>query len=85
MRAYKLQLTNSNTYNNSLKERASLDFWLDKSILTNWMYTGKQVQGGKVIDSDALIGLTLVLSYVYSLPLRQVEGFVISLLYMENQ
>ena len=80
MRAYKLQLTNSNTYNNSLKQRGRLDFWIDKSILTNWRYNGKQTQGGKVIYSDVLIEMILVLSHVYSLPLRQTEGFVISLL-----
>ena len=80
MRAYKLQLTNSKEYNNSLKQRGRLDFWIDKSILTKWRYSGKQTQGGKLIYSDALIEMILVLSYVYSLPLRQTEGFVSSLL-----
>ena len=80
MRAYKLQLTNSKEYNNSLKQRGRLDFWIDKSILTKWRYSGKQTQGGKRIYSDALIEMILVLSYVYSLPLRQTEGFVSSLL-----
>ena len=84
MRAYKLQLINSNTYNNSLKQRGRIDFWMDKSILTKWRYTGKQSQGGKVIYSDALIEMILVLSYVYSLPLRQTEGFVNSLLIMSG-
>jgi len=79
MRAYKLQLTNSKEYNNSLKQRGRVDFWMDKSILIKWRYTGNQTQGGKVIYSDIVIEMILVLSYVYRLPLRQTEGFVNSL------
>lgn len=80
MRSYKLQLTNSKEYNNSLKQRGRLDFWIDKSILTKWKYTGKQKRGGKIIYSDILIEMILILSHVYNLPLRQTEGFVSSLL-----
>jgi hypothetical protein len=43
------------------------------------MSTGKQVQEGKVIYFDTLIEMILILSYVYSLPLRQTEGFVNSI------
>lgn len=49
----KLQLTNSNKYNNSLKQRGRIDFWMDTSIISKWRYTGKQIQGGKVLYSDA--------------------------------
>ena len=80
MRSYKLQLTNSKEYNNSLKQRGRLDFWIDKSILTKWKYKGEQKRGGKIIYSDVLIEMILILSHVYSLPLRQTEGFVTSLL-----
>lgn len=80
MRSYKQQITNSQQYNNSLKQRGRLDFWMDKSIFLKWTYSGIQSQGGKVIYSDAVIELILVLSHVYSLSLRQAEGFVSSLL-----
>ncbi len=80
MRSYKLQLTNSKEYNNSLKQRGRLDFWIDKSILKQWKYRGQRKRGGKVIYSDVLIEMILILSHVYSLPLRQTEGFVSSLL-----
>ena len=84
LRSYKLQLTNSKEYNNFFKQRGRLDFWIDKSILTEWKYSGKQKRGGKVIYSDVLIEMILVLSHVYSLPLRQTEGFVSSLLSMSG-
>ncbi len=58
---------------------------MDKSIFSKWTYSGKQSQGGKVIYSDVVIELILVLSYVYSLPLRQTEGFVCSLLALNGE
>jgi len=84
MRAYKHKITNSSNYNNSLKQRGRLDFWIDKSIFTNWNYNGKHSKGGKVIYSDVAIELALILLYVYSLPLRQTEGFMSSLFQMNN-
>ena len=84
MRAYKQKITNSSTYNKSLKQRGRLDFWMDKSIFSNWNYKGKQTKGGKVIYSDVAIEIALILSYVYSLPLRQTEGFLSSLLQLHN-
>jgi hypothetical protein len=75
MRAYKQKITNSGTYNNSLKQRGRLDFWINKSILSNWTYNGKQAKGGKVIYSNVAIEMALILSYIYSLSLRQAEGF----------
>ena len=84
MRSYKQRITNSSTYNNSLKQRGRLDFWIDKSIFSNWTYKGKQAKGGKVIYSDVVIEMTLILSYIYSLPLRQTEGFTNSILQLNN-
>jgi hypothetical protein len=84
MRAYKQKITNSSTYNNSLKQRGRLDFWIDKDIFSNWNYEGKQTKGGKVIYSDVAIEMALILSYVYSLPLWQTEGFLSSLLQLHN-
>jgi IS5 family transposase len=69
----------------SLKQRGSLDFWLDSSIFSNWRYSGKQSRGGKVQYSDVAIKLMLTLSYVYKLPLRQTEGFMLSILSLHNQ
>ena len=84
MRAYKQKITNNSSYNNSLKQHGRLDFWIDKSIFSNWTYNGKQAKGGKVIYSDVAIVLALILSQVYSLPLRQTEGFMSSLLQLHN-
>ena len=84
MRAYKERINNSSTYNNSLKQLGRLDFWIDKSIFSNWTYNGKQTKGGKVIYSDVAIELALILSYAYSIPLRQTEGFLNSILQLHN-
>ena len=84
MRAYKQRITNSSSYNNSLKQLGQLDFWVDKSIFTNWTFNGKKNKGGKVIYSDVAIELALVLSYIYKLPLRQTEGFISSILQLHN-
>ena len=84
MRAYKQKITNSSTYNNSLKQRGRLDFWIDKSVFSNWTYNGKQTKGGKVIYSDVAIELALILAYLYSLPLRQTESFISSLFQMNK-
>ena len=64
MRAYKQRITKSSTYKNNLKQPVRLDFWIDKSIFTNWTYNGKQSKGGKVIYSDLAIEMALILSYV---------------------
>jgi len=84
MRAYKQMIINSSSYNNSLKQRGRLDFWIDKDIFTNWNYKGKQTKVGKVIYSDVAIEIALILSYAHSLPLRQTEGFISSLLQLHN-
>jgi hypothetical protein len=61
-----------------------LDFWIDKDIFLNWNYSGTQTKGGKVIYSDVAIEIALILSYLYSLPIRQTEGFLSSLLQLHN-
>ena len=61
-----------------------MDLWIDKSIFSNWTYNGKQPKGGKVIYSYVVIELALILSYIFSLPLRQTEGFMSSLLQLHN-
>jgi hypothetical protein len=65
MRAYKQKITNCSTYNNSLKQRERLDFWMDKDIFLNWDYKGQQTKGGKVIYSDVAIEIALILSCLH--------------------
>ncbi len=84
MRSYKLQLINSSSYNKSLIQRGRIDFWFDKSIFINWYYRGTRLRGGKQVYSAAVIELILIISYVYYLPLRQAQGFMMSLLEEQN-
>mgnify|MGYP000623554331 CR=1 FL=1 len=80
MRGYKLQLINSSSYNKSLIRRGRIDFWMDKTIFTNWYYNGSRLRGGKQLYNDAVIELILMISHVYHLPLRQAQGFMMNLL-----
>ena len=85
MRGYKDKWANSNFYNNSLKNRGRINVWLDRSIFSNWYYSSKHLPGGKIVYSEAVIEMILILSYVYHLPLRQTEGFMESMLELHQQ
>ena len=68
-------LRNWSEYNNKLKKIASIDFFISEEALENWYYSGNQKHGGKVIYSDHVIELCLLMKEFYQLPYRQTEGF----------
>ncbi|MGL4609920.1 MAG: transposase [Trueperaceae bacterium] len=61
-------------------KRGRLDIWIDEEIAQSWE---KQEQTGErgrpEVYQDSWIELILTLGMVYQLPLRQLEGFVQSL------
>lgn len=75
----KYRLKNWATYNKALKQRGSLEIWLEESSLRNWLYQGKKIQGGNMSYSNRAIKLCLSLRQLFSLPLRQTTGLVVSL------
>jgi hypothetical protein len=66
-------------YNRKLKSCARLELYIHEDIYKNWHYAGKRKRGGKLIYSDGVIEMCLTIREYFNMPLRQSEGFLISL------
>jgi hypothetical protein len=73
------RVENWSAYNEALRRRGSLTFWISEEAIRAWRYTGAAQQGGQTVDSDLAVETCLSLRLVYSLALRQTQGFVTSL------
>lgn len=73
------RVENWREYNYALRRRGSLTFWVSEEAIEAWRYTGPRQQGGQITYSDLAIETCLSLRLVYSLGLRQTQGFVTSL------
>lgn len=71
---------NWSQYNEKLKKIARIDFYISEEAIENWHYKGRQKHGGKIIYSDIVIELCLLIREFYQLPYRQTQGFVNSAL-----
>lgn len=67
-------------YNKSKERIASIDFYIDKYSMSEWLYKGSRKPGGKVIYSDVFIELIAVIREIYQLPYRQTVGLLSSFL-----
>ena len=74
---YRVQ--NWSAYNQALRRRGSVTFWMSEEARDAWHYSGPAQQGGQIVYSDLAIETCLSLRLVYSLALRQTQGFVHSL------
>jgi transposase len=74
----KYKTTNWRSYNAALKSRGSLTIWFDPGM--DWRATPTGNPGHPPKFSDAAIQACLTLKVLFRLPLRQVIGFVESLL-----
>jgi hypothetical protein len=63
-------------YNESLKQRGSLEIWLASEAQTAWYAEATGEPGKPAIYSDAAITCCLSLRKLFKLPLRQTQGFV---------
>ena len=70
--------TNWRSYNQALTRRGSLTIWFDPSMQWDAVPSGRR--GRQQVYSDAAIQVCLTLKVLFGLPLRQVTGFVASLL-----
>ena len=70
--------TNWKDYNAALKARGSLSVWLDRDMQWHGQPTGRH--GRLPIVCDAAIHFCLTIKGPFGLPLRQVIGFVQSLI-----
>lgn len=71
---------NWSQYNQKLKQIARIEFFISEEAIKNWHYSGMQKHGGKIIYSDYVIELCLLIREFYQLPYRQMEGLVQSVL-----
>jgi hypothetical protein len=78
--AAQYRVENWSEYNRALIARGSLNVWISEDAVSAWEYAGPRRPGGKKRYSDLAIETCLSLRLVYSLALRQTQGFVASLL-----
>ena len=76
------RLTNWNQYEQSLRDRGNLTLWLSPSAIKSWKSKQSGKQGGQQKYADLAIETVLTLRLLFHLPLRQAEGFVMSLFEM---
>ncbi|CAN7690575.1 IS5 family transposase [Phyllobacterium sp. LjRoot231] len=76
----KFKVTNWAEYEAGLRQRGSITFWFSDEALAVWHAPKRKTRGGQPRYSDLAIETSLTLGLVFALPLRQVEGFVSSVL-----
>ena len=69
------RVTNWREYNRGLVARGSITLWIDEEVIAGWRATG----GKGLRYSDVAMLAALSLRAVFRLPLRQTEGFLLSL------
>ena len=67
-------------YEQSLRNRGDITVWLSGDAIDEWTPPKNGKRGGQPIYSDLAIETSLSLRLVFHLPLRQVEGFLKSIL-----
>lgn len=78
MKTYKIQ--NWPQYNRSLIQRGSINLWFSEEAIKKWhatTYTGEK--GRPLIYSDDAILCALLIRTVFHLPLRALQGFLVSM------
>ena len=69
------RVSNWREYDRALVARGAITLWIDEEVLAGWRATG----GRGLRYSDAAILCALSLRMVFRLPLRQTQGFLLSL------
>lgn len=77
----KYKLKNWSKYNNALKDRGRIDFWIGKDAIDNWYEEEQENTGSGAPQqyTDFSIIICHEIRQVYRLPLRQSEGFINSI------
>ncbi len=77
----KYKVSNWAEYNKSLKNRGSIIIWLSEDAIKAWHPDNKiKKKGGQIKYSDIAIETGLTIRQIYNLKLRQVEGFLNSII-----
>ena len=82
LRKGKYKLTNWSEYNNSLKNRGDITFWLSEDALENWIEEDLVIKprGRQLKYSKIALQTIYTFRQIFNLRLRQAEGFTRSLL-----
>lgn len=67
---------NWSQYNQKLKRIAIIDFFISEDAIKNWQHKGERKPGGKLIYSDHIVEMCLMIKEYYKLAYRQTQGFV---------
>jgi len=78
-------ISNWPEYNESLKQRGSLNVWLAPEVESSWYAQPAGTPGGQYTYSDAAIEAALTIRKLFRLPLRQTEGLLTSLFEQRRQ
>lgn len=74
------RIRNGSEYNAGLKQRGSVTFWIDETVLAEWIVPRLSGQhGASVFYSDLAIATMATVKAVYGLAGRQCEGFLTSI------
>ena len=78
----KYKVTNWAQYNEALRQRGDINVWMSEEAINNWHETKKNYsgRGRPKTYSDIAVQVCLLFRQLYSLPLRQTQGFMRSLL-----
>jgi len=78
MKRYRIK--NWSKYNKSLIQRGSINFWFSEDAINKWKNTNHTCEKGRPAEySDDAILCALLIRTVYHLPLRALEGLLLSL------
>ncbi|CAN7721210.1 IS5 family transposase [Phyllobacterium sp. LjRoot231] len=80
IRKMKFKVTNWRDYEAGLRQRGSLTFWMTPDALDKWHAPRRDTRGGQRRYSDFAIETALTLGCIFHLRLRQIEGFLRSVL-----
>ena len=82
IRKGKYKVQNWSEYNNSLKDRGDITFWLSEDALTNWENQDSSIRtrGRAIKYSKVALETMYTFRQLFNLRLRQTEGFTRSLL-----
>ena len=76
----KYRIRNWREYARGLRSRGDVTIWLSEDAIAAWVPTKNGLRGGQRRYSNLAVRTALTLRVVFSLPLRQTEGFLDSLL-----
>jgi len=75
----KYRIKNWKEYNQALVRRGSTEFWIDEDVRLHWLAERTHENGSPRIYSDIAIETSLMVRKLFHLPLRALEGFLVSL------